>query len=121
MMRRSKDIILYPYNNQTNVPTLGAEETPKFLYRKFGFPITATFNKGYYHNVKLLEFKLYCGKKEVNCKIVSSKNDINNKIRKNNYVLVPLNRLKSKTKYKVFLKASVNGKIKTKRWSFTTR
>jgi len=121
MMRRSKSIIVYPYKNQKNVPTLGLEETPKFLYSSFGHPITATFNKGYYNKVRLISFKLFEGSKEVDTKVVTSNNDLHNKIREDTFVLVPINRLKKHTTYKVMLKAKVDGKIKSKNWSFTTR
>ena len=121
MKRESKDIIVYPYKNQKNVPILGAEETPRFLYSTFGHPITATFNSGYYKNIRLLEFKLFNKNRKVPAKIVSSKNDINSKIRKGTFVLVPMDKLKSNTTYKVVLKAKLNGKIKTLKWYFTTR
>jgi len=121
IMRRSKDIIVYPYKNQKNVPTLGLEETPKFLYSSFGHPITATFNKGYYNRVRLISFKLFEGSKEVDTKVVDSNNDLHNKIREDTFVLVPLKRLKPHTKYKVVLKAKADGKLKSKSWSFTTR
>ncbi len=121
MMRRSKDIIVYPYPNQKGVPTLGVEETPKFLYSSFGHPITVTFNKGYYNRVSLISFKLFDGSREVPTQIVDANSDLHNKIREDTFVLVPINRLKRGTTYKVKLKAKVDGKLKTKEWSFTTR
>ena len=120
MKRRAKSVIIYPYRGQSNVPTLGVEERPKFRYSSFGYPITATFNSYYGSRVNLISFKLFNRGKEVACDIVSSSNDIHNKIRKGTFVLVPLNRLKHSTKYSVELKAKVNGKLKTIKWSFTT-
>jgi len=120
LKRASKDIIVYPYSNQNSVPLEGVEETPKFLYESFGHPITATFNSAYYKNIQLVSFKLYKNGIEVPVKMVSSNNDINNKIRRGTYVLVPLNKLKRDSRYKVVLKANLNGKVKTKKWYFTT-
>jgi len=121
MKRRSKDIIVYPYRNQSNVPLLGEDETPKFLYQRFGHPVTATFNSAFYKNVKLISFKLFKNSKEVPAKIITSLNDINNKIRKGTFVLVPLNKLSSKTKYNVKLKALFDNKVKSLSWNFTTK
>lgn len=117
----AKKIIIYPYSNQNNVPTKGVEEVPKFLYQNFGYPITATFNSYYYRKVRLISFKLFKDGKEVPTKVVSNTNDINNKIRKGTYVLVPLNYLKHNSKYSVVLKADANGKKVVKKWSFTTK
>ena len=119
--RASKRVIIYPYSNQKDVPLLGVEETPKFLYHRFGHPISVTFNDYYYKSIKLLSFKLYRGKERVKTKIISAKNDIHKKIRKDTYILVPLHKLKPKTTYKVVLKAKLNGKIKRKVWKFTTK
>ncbi len=121
MKRKSKALIIYPYANQKGVPTLGEVETPKFLYRRFGHPISVTFNSGYYKSVKLLKFKLFLDAKEVACKIVSYENDIHNKIRKNTFILAPNARLKRHSTYKVTLKAKANSKVISKVWSFTTR
>ena len=121
LKRASKSIIVYPYNNQKGVPTLGAEETPKFLYESFGHPISVIFNDAYYRNIRLISFKLYKNGIEVPTKLVTKNNDINNKIRKGTFVLVPINRLSSKTTYKVTLEAKADGKFINKSWRWTTR
>ncbi len=120
LQKRAKRVIIYPYKGQQGVGVEGIEETPKFSYNSFGYPITATFNNYYGNKVDLIEFKLFNGVKEVLTRVVTNSNDINNKIRKNTFVLVPINRLKRKTTYRVFLKARVNGKLKELEWSFTT-
>jgi len=121
ILKKSKKIIIYPYKNQKNVPLKGTEEAPKFLYRKFGYPITVTFNQYYFKSVKLISLKLYSNGSEINAKLVSKSNDINGKIRDGTFVLVPYKYLRPHTTYKVVLKYVVSGKNKTLSWNFTTK
>ena len=118
--RAAKSLIMYPYKGQKKVPVLGVTETPKFRYNSFGYPITVTFNSAFGSKINLISFKLFKGTNEMATDIVSSNNDIHNKIRKGTFVLVPLNKLKHATTYYVELKAKVNGKLKTIKWNFTT-
>ena len=121
-LAKSKKISIYPYRNQKNVPLKLVEERPKFLYgRGYGFGITARFNNYYVNSVSLRSFKLYKGNQEVKSKIVTFSNDIQNKLDKFTFVLVPTSSLKPKTTYKVVLKVKENQKPKTYSWRFTTK
>ncbi len=119
--KAAKAVVIYPYRNQTEVPVKGVEERPKFRYRRFGFPITITFNSSYYKRVSLKSFQLFQGEKEVPGEIVDSVNDIHHKIRRGTYVFVPLNSLLHHKRYRVKVAAVVDGKLKIIKWSFKTR
>ncbi len=119
---KSNSIIVYPYNGAKNIPVKLADERPAFLYKNnIGLPVTAVFNDYYYKNVKLKRFALFEGNKKINCKIVTFRNDMAKKIKKNSFVLVPLKRLKHKTVYKVYLNALADGKSIKRSWSFRTK
>jgi len=118
----SKALIIYPYPNQKGVPRSLVNERPKFTYKNScGLPISVTFNKHFYKTIKLKKFILTTKKRVVKTKIVTFRNDISKKIKKNTFVLLPLNRLKKETKYTVLLNATTDKKPIEYRWSFTTR
>jgi hypothetical protein len=121
MKRRAKSVVIYPYRNQKGVPLKGVEETPKFLRRSFGFPVTITFNSSYGVKVFLKSFRFYKGSKEISGKIVTSKNDIHKKIMPNTFVFAPDSALSRGSNYHVKVVALVNGKQKVVEWSFMTR
>lgn len=119
---RSKSIIVYPYANQTGVSISLADERPQFIYRKgYGLAISVMFNNHYLANVSIRKFELKVGNRVVPSKIVTFGNDIANKLKKGTYILLPLQKLKQHTKYRVNLKAIADGKSKKLSWSFTTR
>ncbi len=119
--RRAKSVVIYPYRNQKGVPTRGVEETPKFRYSSFGFPITITFNSSYYKRVSLKSFQLFQGEREIAGEVVDSSSDLHHKIRKGTYVFSPLNSLQHHKQYRAKVVAIVDGKTKVVEWSFETR
>ena len=120
--RASRDVIFYPFSNQNNVGLKLSAETPAFvLNRGYGFPVTVQFNSGYYSYVSLIKFKLFSGKREIFSKIVTFRNDRAKKLKKNSFVLLPLKKLHTKTKYRVYLEVLADGKRKKFSWSFKTR
>ena len=121
ILNREKPYIIYPYRNQKGVPLKGVKETPRFLYNSFGYPITITFNEKFYKKIKLKSFKLYLNGSEVPGKVVTHTNDIHGKIKEGSYVFAPLNRLQSKSNYKVKVSIASSGKNRVIEWGFTTR
>jgi len=118
---KSKSIITYPYPKQKNVSISLANERPKFTYKKgCGFPISVTFNKFYYRDVKLKKFELKSGNRVVPSIIVTFRNDIAKKLKKGTFILLPLHKLKHYTRYSVILNTINDGKYKKLSWSFTT-
>ncbi len=118
----SKDIIIYPYSKQKDVAVSLANERPKFTYkRNCGLPISIIFNNYYYKQVFIKNFELKVKNRVVSSKIVTFRNDRRKKLKKNSFVLLPLQKLKHHTKYRVFLQTIINGKLKKVSWSFTTR
>ena len=121
IQKAAKAVVIYPYRNQKGVPTKGVEESPKFRYSSFGFPITITFNNSYYKRVSLKSFRLFQGEKEIVGEVVDSSSDLHHKIRKDTYVFAPLNPLQHHKRYRVKVVANVDGKIKVVEWGFETR
>jgi len=119
--KRSKLLVKYPYNNQTNVPLKLVEENPIFLSDNYGYAITAIFNDYYFRKIKLNSFILKDKNGVIDAEIITSANDINGKIMKGTYVLVPIRPLKKDTKYNVLLKVTIDGKLRSFNWSFTTQ
>lgn len=120
----SKPIVVYPYENQQDVPPAFYEESPDPLpdYGVSGFPITIQFNDHYIKNAKVKSISLFDPKgKEVPSRILYSQNDPNHLIKQNNYALMPLERLKYGTTYRVALIYQNEEKKEKKVWSFTTR
>jgi hypothetical protein len=120
-LAKSKRVSFYPYRNQKNVPTHLVEERPIFLYGEYGFPITVRFNNYYINKVRLKKFALYENNHKVPTKIVHQGNDLEQKLDEHTFVLVPLNPLKRKTKYKVVLQVKEDKRVKNYSWSFRTR
>lgn len=121
MKSKAKSVIIYPYRNQKGVGVRGVEESPKFLNRLFGYPVSITFNSRYASKVVLKSFKLLKGAKVVNGKIVTSRSDTHKKIKPNTFVFAPDRYLSSASTYRVKVVALVNGKRKVVEWSFSTR
>ena len=120
--RANSKTIIYPFNNQKINRVSLEDEQPRFIYssKRYGYPVTVTFNDYYYKSVKLLDFSLYKNNRKVKAKVVSFRNDKAGKLNKNQFVLLPLQRLQRKSTYQVKLKALLNGKVKTLNWRFFT-
>ena len=119
--KRSKLLVKYPYNNQTNVPLKLVEENPIFLSGNYGYAITAIFNDYYFRKIKLDSFILKDKNGIVDAEIITSADDVNGKIMKGTYVLVPIRPLNRATTYNVLLKVTIDGKKRSFKWSFTTQ
>ena len=118
----SKRIVVYPYNNQKGVSTSLVDERPKFTYKRgYGLPISVSFNNYYYRKVTIKKFELKTGNRVVDSKIVTFRNDRAKKLKENDFILLPLQKLQHHTKYRVVLKAIADGKVKVFNWVFTTR
>ncbi len=119
----SKKIIIYPYVNQKNVAISLVDERPKFTYnnRGYGLPISVIFNSNYYTDIRVKKFELKRRNYIVPSKIVTFRNDRAKKLKKNSFILLPLQKLKHHTKYRVFLQAMIDGKLKKVSWRFKTR
>ncbi|MBT8349240.1 MAG: CAP domain-containing protein, partial [Sulfurovum sp.] len=79
--RKNRDIVLYPYDGQTDIWPAFYNESPDPLpgYKVSGFPISVQFNPVYYKNVKLTSFSLYNenGKEIKETRVLQHKNDRN--------------------------------------------
>lgn len=122
--RKNRDIILYPYAEQTNIWPAFYNESPDPLpgYKVSGFPLSVQLNPIYYKNVRLKSFRLYDaqGKEIKKTKIIQHNNDHNHLLSKLEFALMPLKRLKFGTRYTAVFDAVADGNKLKKRWSFTT-
>jgi len=125
IQKQNSSIILYPYDNQTDVYPAFYNETPDPLpqYKVSGFPVSVQFNPAYYKKIKVKTFKLYdeLGKEIKQTKLLHYKNDKHHKLSKFEFVLMPLARLEYAQNYTVIFEAVVNGKKLKKSWSFKTQ
>jgi len=124
IQRKNKDVIVYPYANQSHVWPAFYNESPDPLpkYKVSGFPISVQFNPANFKNVKLKSFRLYDAKgKEIKkTRIIQQKNDHNHLFSKMEFALMPLARLEFGTRYTAVFEAVADGFKVKKRWSFTT-
>jgi hypothetical protein len=123
-MMRNSSIVVYPFDGQDDIPPAFYDELPDPLpsYSVSGFPISISFNMALLKDVRLLEFKLFRGEKEITKSIIYSKNsDPNKKMKDGEYALFPLERLDWNTRYRVETKYLIDGDIYKKVWYFKTR
>ncbi len=120
----SKPIVIYPYENQTDVPPVFYDETPDPLpgYEVSGFPVTVQFNDYYIKGAAVHAISLFGPDgKELPSKILYAGNDPHHMLKKGYFALLPLHRLAYGTQYKVVLDYSSGGKHTRKVWHFKTR
>ena len=120
----SKQIIIYPYHNQTKIPTAFYKETPDPMpdYEVSGFPVSIQFNDYFFNDVQLNSFKLYDHYgKPVKGKILTPKNDPNQRFEKGQFAFFPYHRLAYGEKYTAVVNYDANGQTSIKRWSFYTK
>ena len=122
--KASKPIVVYPYDNQDDVPPVFYNETPDPLpdYDVSGFPVTIQFNDYYLKQANVRSISLYDPKgREIKSKILYHRNDPNHMMKPGQYALLPLTRLAYDTRYKVVL-VYEHGKQKIEKvWHFQTR
>ncbi len=123
--KQNSSIILFPFNQQKNVPPAFFNELPDPLptYDVSGYPISISFNPQVYKNVKLLSFKIFeSDSNEITDTIqYDFKSDPNQRLEKFDFVLFPLKRLKWNHHYVVKTLANVDNRLLEKRWEFYTQ
>ena len=123
--RKNAKIVLYPYSNAKNVLPAFYTENPHPLpgYKVSGYPVTVQFNPLFYKKIKLKKFRLYDakGKRIKKVKILTQKSDVNRRLTKLQFALMPLKRLEFGTTYQVEFEAIADGKKMKKSWRFTTK
>ncbi len=122
--RKNREIILYPYAEQTDIWPAFYNESPDPLpgYKVSGFPLSVQFNPAYYTDVKLKSFRLYDkkGKEIKQTRILNYNSDPNHRLSELEFVLMPLRRLEFNTRYSAVFEAVANGARVKKQWRFTT-
>jgi len=121
--RRNPPLVLYPWPGMYDVARSFVRETPDPLPGVYGagLPITAQFNPSTYRRVKLQSFRLFDAQGHpLKSRILHAGNDRQHKLTPGTFVLVPLARLRPKSRYRVELSAVADGKRITKSWSFIT-
>ena len=120
----NRDVILYPFNSQQEVPPAFFDELPDPLpqHKVSGFPISISFNSFYHKEAKLLKFELYNNGERVNDTLIfDHRTDPNKRLEKLDFVLFPLKRLSWNTQYDVKFLAMIDKETITKEWSFSTK
>jgi len=121
---KNSKVVIYPFDGQTDIPPAFYDELPDPLpeYSVSGFPISISFNEAFFKDIKLLEFKLFKGEKEITkTKIYSKESDPNRRLKNGEFALFPLKRLDWNSRYKVVVKYLSNRKIYKKVWHFKTK
>ena len=118
LISQNPKIIFWPYPNMKNTPTVFYNEIPDPLpgIDVSGYPILILFNPYYYKNIKLIKFKIY----NISYRVITKKNDVNHKLKYNQFVLFPLKRLEYNKTYNIYAKFIVDGKEKVFKWKFHT-
>ncbi|CAA6807975.1 MAG: putative periplasmic protein [uncultured Sulfurovum sp.] len=123
--KRNKNVIIYPFDTQKEVPPAFFDELPDPLpeHRVSGFPISISFNSMYHKEAKLLNFQLFDSN---NVEITNTlkfdhKTDPNKRLEKLDFVLFPLKRLEWNNQYHVKFLAIVDKEVVSKEWSFQTQ
>ncbi len=123
--KQSKDIILWPYDGQEDVPPAFFEEIPDPLpdYSVSGYPISIVFNDLYFKRVKVVSFRLYSdvSGEEVPVRLMDSGNDPNLLLKKNQFAIFPLERLDYDTNYTAVVNFTAGPKSFEREWHFRTR
>ena len=122
---QNEKIIVYPYNNQKDIPPVFYEELPDPLpdHGVSGFPISISFNEVEFKSVNMLSFQLFkeSGEEITDTIFYGQKTDPNRKLKKYEFALFPLSRLDWNSSYHVRVAYEANGIIKRKEWNFRTR
>ena len=122
--KRNKKVVIYPYDEQDNVPPAFFDEMPDPLpnHRVSGFPISIQFNPYYFKHVRLKRFELFLeGEKVEVAEVYDHISDINSLFKRNEFALFPQERLAWGKRYHVEVEYEVSGKKYEKKWDFSTR
>ncbi len=121
---QTKKIVIYPYDEQKDVPPAFYGETPDPLpnYDVSGFPVSIQFNDYYFKRIQLISFELFdVDNKKLKIRLLTKQNDPNLRFKENQYAIFPLKRLLFNAKYKAKVKYKLDGKKGEKIWNFYTR
>jgi hypothetical protein len=122
--RKNRDIVVYPYAEQTDIWPAFYNESPDPLpgYKVSGFPLSVQFNPANYKHVTLKSFRLYDenGKEIQETKILQYNSDHNHLLTELEFVLMPLKRLEFDTRYKAVFEAVADGAKVQRHWTFRT-
>jgi len=122
--RKNRDIIVYPYAEQTDIWPAFYNESPDPLpgYKVSGFPLSVQFNPVHYKHVTLRSFRIYDAKgKEIKeTRILQQNSDPNHILNELEFALMPLRRLEFDTKYTAVFEAVADGAKVKKHWRFRT-
>ncbi len=122
--KNNPQIILYPYNGQSEVPPAFYAEVPDPLpeYDVSGFPVSIEFNDYFFHDVTLYSFELFKGKERVNnVQLMDKNSDPHMRFTDKQFALFPLDRLAYDHTYTAVVAYSSKGVNKEIRWTFNTK
>ncbi len=125
-MGNNPNIVVWPVNDEQNVPPVFFEETPDPLpdYSVSGYPISIQFNPLVFTQVNLNTFKLYQEQdnREIQpTRLLSQSTDPNGKLSTFQYALFPLKRLEWNRAYWAEVEYTSHLGMETLRWRFETR
>ena len=118
LISKNPKVILWPYPNMQNTPTVFYNETPDPLPNidVSGYPISISFNPYYYKKIKLIDFRI----DGIPYKVITKTNDVNHKLKYNQFVLFPLKRLDYNKMYYIHARFLADGELKIFNWQFHT-
>ncbi len=126
-MQNNPEVVVWPYENQSNSLPVFYEESPDPLPEcgVSGYPISIQFNPEYVNGaVGVNSFKLYqssTNQEIANVKFMDKVTDHNHHLNDNEFVLFPLDRLDWNTNYYAVIEYIENGVVKNKQWNFKTK
>ena len=120
------EVIVWPQNGANDISPVFYDEMPDPLPDLVvsGYPVSIQFNHSKFKYIKLIQFKLYqIGIKDtlVKTRLLTHKNDPNQKFTKFQFALFPFKRLDWNSRYKVKATFNLDGKKFVKTWEFSTR
>jgi len=122
--RYNPEIIVYPYDGQTDVPPVFYDESPDPLplYDVSGFPVSIEFNDYYFKKVELLSFKLFdnADNEVKELLLMDKNNDPHERFTDKQFTLFPLKRLSYNAQYRAEVSYRVKNKVQTLSWAFIT-
>lgn len=121
---RNPQIVVWPVDNDQNVPPTFFEESPDPLpdYSVSGYPVSVQFNPLTFKKVDVLEFKLYEDNAEVKTtRLLTKETDPNYRLSHLEFALFPLEQLKWDTSYRAEVKYTSNIGHNTLVWHFKTK
>jgi len=117
------DIIVYPYNDQRDVPPVFYDESPDPLpdLDVSGFPISVEFNDYFYKNITVFSFTLY-DNKGIPIEVIpmDKESDIHQRFTAYQFAIFPVKRLEYNAKYHAEIVYKDKNDIKKKSWVFYT-